>query len=229
MTFRTAGIAALAIALGCLSAPAFATGATAETAGATDASPKIMGDPAAPVTLIEYASMSCPACAVFHAEHLPDIERKWIDTGKVKLEFRDFPLNAAAVFGAALAHSAPPDRYFAWIDLLFERQREWSLAGFDMSGPQWQAFLDGGCPRGDWPGIWEKLAELGKLGGMPEQRVGEGLCNTELQNALLESRSAGVREHNIESTPGFVLDGETLDGLPTDRDFERALAARGGG
>lgn len=223
MTFR---IAALAIAWGCLSAPAFATGATA---GAVDASPKIMGDPAAPVTLIEYASMSCPACAAFHAEHLPDIERKWIDTGKVKLEFRDFPLNAAAVFGAALAHLAPPDRYFAWIGLLFERQREWSLAGFDMNSRQWQAFLDDGCPRGDWPRIWEKLAELGKLGGMPEQRVGEGLCDMELQNALLESRAVGVREHNIESTPGFVLDGETLDGLPTDRDFERALAARGGG
>lgn len=225
MTLR---IAALAIALGCLAAPAFATGATAETSGAVDASPKIMGDPAAPVTLIEYASMSCPHCATFHAEHLPDIERKWIGTGQVKLEFRDFPLNAAAVFGAALAHCAPPDRYFAWIDLLFDRQPEWSLAGFDMNGPRWQTFLDEGCPRGAWPGVWEKLAELGKQGGMPERRVGECLCNVELQNALIESRAQGSREHNIESTPGFVLDGKTLDGFPTDRDFERAVAGRGG-
>lgn len=228
MTFR---IAALAAALSCLSASAFATGATGDAGGASafDAAPKVMGDPAAPVTLIEFASMSCPHCATFHAEHLPDIERKWIDTGKVKLEFRDFPLNAPAVFGAALAHCAPPDRYFAWIDLLFERQREWSLASFDMNARQWQAFLDGGCPRGSWPGIWEELAGLGKLGGMPERRVGECLCNMRLQNALLESRSEGAREYDIESTPSFVLDGETLDGFPTDRDFERALAARGGG
>ncbi len=91
-------IAALTAVLWCLAGAVFATDE------ATPGSPaRILGDPDAPVTLIEFASMSCPHCAAFHAERLPAIKEDWIDTGKVKLEFRDFPLNGAAVFGAALA------------------------------------------------------------------------------------------------------------------------------
>lgn len=218
MTIRAAGfLAALA-----------AGAAFAEDEAPIDASAKTLGDPAAPVALVEFASMSCPHCANFHTERLPRIKEAFIDTGKVKLEFRDFPLNAAAVFGGALAHCAGPDRYFAWLDAIFAAQRDWAGAGFAMAGGEWSAFLDGGCPRGDWPEIWEKLADLGKRGGMSERRVGRCLCDRDLQNALLQSRADAVAAWDVESTPSFVLDGELLDGPPTDRELERAIAAHGG-
>lgn len=207
---------------------AFPAAAAFAQEAAVDSAPKVLGDPDAPVTLIEFASMSCPHCAAFHAQRLPEIKEAYIDTGKVKLEFRDFPLNGAAVFGGALAHCAAPDRYFAWIDLIFRNQREWATAGFAMDGNQWGAFLQAGCPRGDWPGIWVKLAELGKKGGLSERRVGDCLCNVELQNALLQSRADAVAEYDIDSTPSFVLDGRRLDGPPTDRELDRAVAASGG-
>lgn len=193
---------------------------------AVDASPKTLGDPDAPVTLIEFASMSCPHCAAFHSQRLPEIKEAFIDTGMVKLEFRDFPLNGAAVFGGALAHCAAPDRYFGWIDLIFETQREWATAAFGMTGEGWNAFLETGCPRGEWPEIWEKLAELGGKGGMSERRVGECLCDVDLQNALLRSRAEAIAEYDIDHTPSFVLDGRRLDDPPTDRELERAVAAR---
>lgn len=193
---------------------------------AVDASPKTLGDPDAPVTLIEFASMSCPHCAAFHSQRLPEIKEAFIDTGMVKLEFRDFPLNGAAVFGGALAHCAAPDRYFGWLDLIFETQREWATAAFGMTGESWSAFLETGCPRGEWPEIWEKLAELGGKGGMSERRVGECLCDVDLQNALLRSRAEAIAEYDIDHTPSFVLDGRRLDGPPTDRELERAVAAR---
>ncbi len=90
---------------------------------------KILGSPEAPVTIIEYASLTCPHCARFHTETLPKLKTDWIDTGKARLVFRDFPLDGAALGAATLAHCAPPDRYFAMLELMFERQREWAVEG----------------------------------------------------------------------------------------------------
>ncbi len=212
--------AALSVLFLCFAMAGFAAGDSGGIAG-----PKVLGDPDAPVTLIEFASMSCPHCARFHTERLPEIKQKWIDTGKVRLEFRDFPLNAQAVFGAMLAHCAPPDRYFAWLDLIFQTQREWATAGFNLGGNAWDSFMANNCPRRDWPGVWQKLAELGRRGGMSAEKVGDCLCSRNLQNAVLQSRADAVREHDVTHTPSFVLDGELLDGVPTDSDLERALAA----
>ena len=217
-------IAPLAVLFSLCAAAFAAGGEEAARAGA----PRALGDPGAPVTLIEFASMSCPHCAHFHAERLPEIKEAYIDTGKVRLEFRDFPLNGAAVFGGALAHCAAPDRYFAWLDLIFETQRDWAAADFGMSGAEWETFLDDGCPRRAWPEIWEKLAALGKRGGMSEQRVGACLCDRDLQNALLQSRADAVAEYDVSSTPSFVLEGELLDGPPTNAELDRAVAAAGG-
>ncbi len=94
-----------------------------------------------------------------------------------------------------------------------------------MDGNRWGAFLREGCPRADWPEMWEKLAGIGKRGGMGEQRVGDCLCDVELQNRLLQMRADAVAEWDIDHTPSFVLDGELLDGVPTDRDIARAVAA----
>ena len=122
---------------------------------------QILGDPDAPVTLIEYASLTCPHCAQFHTEVLPDLKERYIATGKVRLIYRDFPLDERALMAAALAHCAGPDRYFGFLDVLFETQSSWARAE-------------------DYLGA---LKKLGKLGGMSDEQMDQCLADDELTNA----------------------------------------------
>ena len=89
---------------------------------------QILGDPDAPVTIIEYASLTCPHCAQFHNEVLPELKERYIAPGKVRLIYRDFPLDQVALAAAALAHCDGSDRYFSMLDVLFETQRNWARA-----------------------------------------------------------------------------------------------------
>jgi hypothetical protein len=73
----------------------------------------VLGDPEAPVTIIEYSSLTCPHCAAFHTDTLPAIKERYIDTGQAKIIYRDFPLEQNALYAAVIAHCAGPDRYFA--------------------------------------------------------------------------------------------------------------------
>src|SRR5258708_10291261 len=79
----------------------------------------ILGNRTAPITIIEYASLTCPHCADFTKNTLPDIRKNWIDTGKAKLVFRDYPLDAVAVKAAVIAHCGGPEPVFGFIDVLF--------------------------------------------------------------------------------------------------------------
>src|SRR5258708_38117678 len=88
----------------------------------------VLGDPNAPITLIEYASLTCPHCAQFNVAGLPELKKKWIDTGKVKLVYRDFPLDQTALKAAQLAECSGKDKYFGVVDMTFETQPKWATA-----------------------------------------------------------------------------------------------------
>src|SRR5581483_8992125 len=85
----------------------------------------VLGDPKAPVTVIEYASMTCPHCAHFAEATYPELKKKYIDTGKVRFIFREFPLDPLAAAGSMLARCAGKDKYFPMVETLFSQQREW--------------------------------------------------------------------------------------------------------
>ena len=87
-----------------------------------------MGSPDAPVTLVEYAMFTCPHCKAFQEEVFPQIKANFIDTGKVRLIYREVYFNRPSLWAAMIARCAPADRYFGIVDLLFERQAEWSGA-----------------------------------------------------------------------------------------------------
>ena len=89
---------------------------------------RILGQPDAPVTIIEYASLTCPHCASFHKETLPQLKSEFIDTGKVKMVFRDFPLDKMALSAAGLARCMPAERYFPFLSVLFGAQTSWATA-----------------------------------------------------------------------------------------------------
>ena len=158
---------------------------------------RILGNPNAPVTIIEYASLTCPHCAQFHTEVLPQLKERYIANGKVRLIYRDFPLDQTALAAAALAHCAGPERYFSMLDVLFETQSNWARAGDPIAA----------------------LKRLGKLGGLTEQEMAACLADEELTDGILRQRLAGQNEYDIGSTPTFIIDGKAYPGARDVEEF----------
>jgi protein-disulfide isomerase len=164
---------------------------------------RILGKPDAPITIFEYASLTCPHCAAFDRETLPKLKAEWIDTGKAKLIFRDYPLDGAALKAAVLARCAPKERFYGFIDALFSAQDLWARGGDPMPA----------------------LDRLAKLGGMSEEQFQSCMKNDALQNAVLATRLAGEKEYKVESTPTFFINGKMLVGAQPYEQFNEALKA----
>ena len=162
---------------------------------------RILGNRDAPITIVEYASLTCPHCAHFTNEVLPEIKKEWIDTGKAKLVLRDFPLDGEAVRAAMIARCAPPDRFYAFIDTFFADQANWATA------PDFQA----------------ALTRLAELGGMSKDAVDKCTSNTALENKILESRLIASKQLDINATPTFFINGNKFTGEPTAKDFAASL------
>jgi protein-disulfide isomerase len=158
------------------------------------------GDEKAPVTIIEYASMTCPHCAAFHATTYPELKKRYIDTGKVRFIFREFPLDQLALAGFLLARCAGPDKYFPMIDTLFQLQKEWVTQK----------------PLGP-------LLAIAKQAGMSEQAFNECLQDQKLIDGIEDVRQRAMKL-NVQSTPSFFVNGKPLRGSYTIEEFEKALA-----
>jgi protein-disulfide isomerase len=163
---------------------------------------RVLGNPDAPITIVEYASLTCPHCAHFANDVLPELKKKWIDTGKVKLVLRDFPLDEPALRAAMIARCAPPDRYYAYVDTFFAAQDKWIMAR-------------------DYR---EALARLVKLGGMGKEEFDSCLKNTALENKIVEGRLIASKEFDVNSTPTFFINGTKFTGAPTLEEFDKALS-----
>ena len=163
---------------------------------------RILGNPDAPITIVEYASLTCPHCAHFANDVLPELKKKWIDTGKVKLVLRDFPLDEPALRAAMIARCAPPDRFYAYVDTLFAAQEKWVMAR-------------------DYR---EALARLVKLGGMSKDEFDNCLKDTALENKIVEGRLVASKELDVNSTPTFFINGTKFAGAPTLEEFDKVLS-----
>src|SRR5262249_57342023 len=117
-----------ALVLALLTGGALSGGAALAQGNAPTVSPddRILGKPDAPITIVEYASLTCPHCAAFERDTLPKLKTQYIDTGKVKLIYRDFPLDSRATLAAMIARCAPRDRYFGFVDAFFRSQDQWA-------------------------------------------------------------------------------------------------------
>ena len=176
--------------------------ADAQTALALTKDDRILGNPDAPITIVEYASLTCPHCAHFTNEVLPELKKKWIDTGKAKLVLRDYPLDEPALRAAMIARCAPPDRYYAYIDTFFGSQEKWVTA---------RDYRDA-------------LARLVKLGGMSREEFDNCLKNTALENKIVEERLIASKELDVNSTPTFFINGTKFTGAPTVEEFDKVLS-----
>ena len=162
---------------------------------------KILGSPEAPVTVIEYASLTCPHCAAFHNISLPRIKSELIDKGLVRLVYRDFPLDQVALRAALLARCAPDERYFNLLDVLFRTQSDWAEST-DPAGA---------------------LAQIGRTAGMSQVTI-DGCMADE---ARVDRIAAGYQEaqtgFDVRSTPTFIINGEKHQGVLAFEDVEKIV------
>jgi protein-disulfide isomerase len=163
---------------------------------------RILGNKDAPVTIIEYASLTCPHCMHFATEVLPALKKKWIDTGKVKLVMRDYPLDGLALKAAEIARCAPRDKFYPFIDTLFQTQEKWATA----KDPQ------------------AELQRLALMGGMSKKQFDDCVADKKVENDVVNSRLVATQKLNVNATPTFFINGTKFDGDPTVEAFDQVLS-----
>jgi len=161
----------------------------------------VMGDPGAPNVIVEYASMTCPHCANFYTKVFPDVKEKYIDTGKARFVFREFPLDGLAVAASMLARCAGDDRFYPMLDALFETQETWAVPGEDGK---------------------EKLLLIAKQAGFSKDSFDKCLADKELFDKIVEVRKKAHEEYGVDSTPSFFVNGKRLPGIAFEN-FEAAI------
>ena len=162
---------------------------------------RVLGQTDAPITIVEYASMTCPHCAHFANDVLPELKQKWIDTGKAKLVMRPFPLDQVALRAETLARCLPPDRYYPMIETLFKTQEKWALRR--IGAPRWSG------PRG-LPGS--------------AARIDACLGNKGLEDEAVQSRLTASTQLDVTGTPTFFINGKKFEGPPTAQALDEVFS-----
>lgn len=153
---------------------------------------KVLGEADAPVTIVEYASMTCPHCATFHSNTLPAIKERYIDTGRARLVFREFPFDPRAEAAFMLARCAD-DRYFPMVDVLFRQQRDWASVQDARSA----------------------LLQISKLAGFSQESFETCLTDQKLLDDVRSVRAVGADDFGVEATPTFFINGGKYSGALT--------------
>ncbi len=175
---------------------------SAETADVDDMlADRILGDAAAPVTIIDYSSMTCPHCATFHNETLPRITEEYIDTGKVRLVFRDFPFGLLAKAAAMVSRCVDKDSYYGFLTVLFRSQHQWS--------------------QSKEPAV--ELERMARFAGLSKSDFEACLNNQALIKGIEENAAKAHEEHGIDSTPTFFINGKKISGAAPFDDFKTEI------
>jgi protein-disulfide isomerase len=172
----------------------------------------VMGKADAPVTIVEYADLSCPHCAHFHHDVLPKVKAKYLDTGKARLLFREFPLNSHSLIAFASVRCAPPQAAFPLISALFKSQSDWIQAA-------------------SLPALGDKLFPFAQQVGLtraafdacvPHSDTNISDKQKQLVDAITKVRDRGHSAFGVNATPTFFVNGEKLSGASIE-DFDKAI------
>ena len=162
-----------------------------------------LGPADAKVTITEYASMTCPHCAAFNADVFPKIKAEYIDTGKMRYIFREFPLDVKALAGSMLARCIAKDdsgKYFAVVDLLFRQQNDWVVKN-----------------------TTDTLTRIGKQAGFSQQQVEDCLKDQALLDKIVADQKYASEVLKVDSTPTFFLNGEKIKGETSFEEFDKRI------
>ena len=160
-----------------------------------------MGSESAPITVIEYASMTCPHCAHFSETTFPELKKRYIDTGKVRFIFREFPLDRLAFAGFLLARCVPSDKYFPMIETLFAQQRDWVV---------------------EKP--LQPMRAIAKQAGVSQEAFDACLEDHKLIEGIEKVRSQAADKFGVNSTPTFFVNGKRLGGALSIEEMEKEFA-----
>lgn len=167
---------------------------------------RILGDKDARVTIIEYASLTCPHCAKFHKDTLPEIKENWVSTGKARIVFRHFPLDGLALRAAMVSDCIDGDSHFTFLDALFHGQKLWAQSNDPVKA----------------------LSQVAALAGMDAERFEACIEDENLANAILQRRQHGSTTYGIGSTPTFIVNGRKVEGAVGYSEFEKILEEAAG-
>ena len=164
---------------------------------------QFMGSKNAPIKIKEYFSLTCGHCANFHVKTLPQLKERYIDTGKVQLEFIDYPLDRLAIIAATLARTLPTeDGYLEAISILLKKQKQWAYSKKPL----------------------DELRSIAKLFGVSSKQFDEVLKNIPLMQEIINKMEKESKNFNIESTPTFIINNNhKISGALSFKDFEKEL------
>ncbi len=188
---------------GIASAEAASDVAAKEIAKSPEIGDIVMGNKDASVTMIEYASATCPHCANFHTGPFKEIKKAYIDTGKMKFIFREFPFDDLAMAAFMLGRCAPKEKYYPMLDIIFERQKIWVRNN----------------PR-------DELFKIAKLAGFTEKTFDECLRNEKIAKGIYNIQKEHGKKFGIDSTPAFFINGKFLSGNQPFSKFKEVIEAQ---
>ena len=161
-----------------------------------------IGEKNAPIKIKEYFSLTCGHCSTFHKSTLPELKKKYIDQGKIEMEFIDYPLDKLAVLAATLARTLPNDSYIDVIDVLLKKQKQWAYSNKPI----------------------EELLSISKLFGISSTQFDKIMKNIPLMQEIVNKMEKESKQFNIESTPTFIINNEhKITGALSFKEFETKL------
>lgn len=168
---------------------------------------RILGTAEAPITIIEYSSLTCPHCANLHGSALPRIKETWIAEGKARLVFRHFPLDGLALRAAAVANCVDGERFFAFLDLLFQAQQKWAKSQNPLAA----------------------IGQYARLAGLSQERFEACVNDKAEMDRILRRAQDGRQTYDIQSTPTLIVNGRKVEGAQSFEAFDaifREMAPR---
>ncbi|SVD74934.1 uncharacterized protein METZ01_LOCUS427788, partial [marine metagenome] len=159
----------------------------------------VIGETNAPITIIEYASLSCSHCADFHINTLGELKKEYVDTGKAKIVFRNFPFNYPALLGSMVLQCIPEDVRYDYMNALFQLQPNWVVRENAKST--------------------QELFKIMQSGGMTKEEFDTCINNKELETKILQVVINAQNEYNIKSTPSFLINGILVEGNKSIKEF----------
>jgi protein-disulfide isomerase len=194
-----------AAALGVAAIPAI--GRAADAAPPATEGPRFIGSPTAPVTVEEFFSLTCTHCAHFSNTTMPDVLTKLVNTGKLRIIYHDFPLDAVALEAAMIARWLPAAEYFPFCSALFASQDSWAFAaGINYTDQLWK---------------------MAALAGMSRSTFDQAIADTSLKNWIQTQQVADEKMYNIEATPTFLINGKAQAGDMSYDEFVSAIGHTG--
>jgi len=164
---------------------------------------RILGVDAAPVTILEYSSLTCPHCAALHRDTLPQVKESWIEPGRARLVFRHYPLDGLALRAAAVADCIEGDRFFAFLDLLFKSQTRWAKSNDPLTA----------------------LEQMARLAGMSGETFQACVNDEAAMDRILARAQEGRDAYGIEATPTLIVNGRKIQGARSFEEVDAVLRA----